>query len=204
MLAVGRQLINSSNDLGLTMHVSEIPKDSNSNSGHSPDAQAKHIPRLVVPLVIGAIIILIVLIFYALFSKAFWQSRELEQNQAKWESQRITHYRFSVDLPYSDASNGRTPLTVEVKDGIVVSVVDASGATISPNDKKDIAYSYSYALTISGLFSYANQTFWEKHPSINVTYDPNLGYPKTIYIIPYVEPCCQGLYFDVQEFQILP
>ena len=43
-----------------------------------------------ISLVIAAIVILLILIYNALFPKAYWQSRELEQNRAKWESQHIT------------------------------------------------------------------------------------------------------------------
>jgi len=186
------------------MTESQIPTDTNPTTGNTMSIRGKGIPKLLVPLVIGVIVVLIAVIYNALFPKAFWQSRELEQNRTKWESYHITHYRISLSLPYSSSNYDRMPLIVEVKDGNVISVVDAHGQTISPKDDEDIAYYYPDRLTIPGLFSYAYQTFWEKPPIIKVSYDPFYGYPETIYIDPYIEPCCQDFTFEVRNFEILP
>jgi hypothetical protein len=159
---------------------------------------------LIVLLGIGAIAILAYLLYYTLTFRAFWLSLELKQNQAKWESQHITHYRMSFDLPYSYINYDRMPLTVEVKDGKVVSVVDARGETISPEGDKNTANVYPYPFTIPGLFSYIYQAIWERPPVIQVSYDPALGYPESIYIDPYSEPCCQDFTFGVQDLQVLP
>ncbi len=158
---------------------------------------------LVVLLEIGAIVILAALIYNTLFPEAYWQSRELDQNLAKWQSQHITHYRMSVHLPYSTMRASPTPFTVDVRDGKVVSVVDALGQRISSENDADFSYDSQY-FTIPGLFSYAYQTIWEKPPLIRVFYDPALGYPDSIYVDPYTEPCCQDFAIAVQDFQVLP
>jgi hypothetical protein len=177
--------------------------NSNTTTDNTIGTPTKGIPRLIVPMTIGVTVMLIALIYNTLFPKAFWQSRELEQNQAKWESQHITHYRMSIILPFSSSNYDRMPLTVEVQDGKVISVVDVHGETVARDDN-DIAYYYPDRLTIPGLFSYAYQTFWEKPPTIKVTYEPDLGYPETIYVDPYTEPCCQDFTFEVRDFEVLP
>ena len=153
-------------------------------------------------LAIGGIVIL----YITLFPEAFWQSRELDQNRAKWESQHITHYRMSLNLPYDDYSYDQMPLTVEVKDGKVISATDARGETVSPAGTI-LVFSSPFdspsAFTIPSLFSYVYKTIWEKPPEIDISYDPTLGYPKSIYIDPYTEPCCQEFSISVQDFQVL-
>ena len=165
--------------------------------------KSKGIQGLILVLVIGAILVLIVMIYNSLFPEGYFKASELGQNQAKWESKHITHYRFVVDLPLYDNTTGRTPLTVEVKGDTAISVVDAKGATISPNDQADIAYDYSYALTVPRLFSYVNKQYLEKPPKIDVTYDPVPGCPASIYVDPYIEPCCQDFTITVRDFETL-
>src|SRR5262245_46004696 len=77
--------------------------------------------------------ILIVVGYNTLFSKESWQLRELEQNQAKWESQHITHYQMSIDYLGYASESAHTPIRVEVDDGKVMSVVDSLGNKV-PSD----------------------------------------------------------------------
>lgn len=187
------------------MRVSQIPTDSNPTTGDAKRAGGKRIHGLIVLLVIGATLVLIAVIYNIFFPKAFWQSRELEQNRLKWESQKITHYQISLYLPtriyyYYD----RMPITFEVKDGKVISMVNALGETVVPGDLWYNASDSPKTFTIPGLFSYADQKIRERPPVIRVSYNPSLGYPTEIYINPYVEPCCQDFSFTVQNFQVLP
>lgn len=130
---------------------------------------------------------------------------ELDKSRAKWDNAHITHYQMSIYIPYSSGGIGNLPmpLTVEVQDGNVVSVADAHGERVSPNDNVDSSYYYENYFTIPGLFSHVHQIYLEKPPSIRVTYDPTLGYPYSIYVNPYVEPCCQDYEIIVESFQVL-
>ena len=114
-----------------------------------------------------------------------WEN-QLKQNQAKWESQNITHYRMSVNLPYDFSGNGYgnlpMPLIVEVKDGNMISVVDALGEKVSFTGGGDFVYYYPNSLTVQGLFSYVYQWYLKKPPDIQVSYDPALGFPSSIFI----------------------
>jgi hypothetical protein len=185
------------------MTESQIPPNSNPNTGKTMTIRAKSIPGHIVLLVMGAIAILIALIYTVFLPKAFWQSRELEQNRIKWQDQNITHYRMSLTLPFTGSNYDQMPLTVEVKDDHVISVVDTHGETVSPDDE-ETAYYYPDGLTIPGLFAYADQTFWESPRTIKVTYDPVFGYPETLSVDPYTEPCCQDFSFEIRNFEVLP
>ena len=185
------------------MTESQLPADSDPAQQNGLSAPAKSLPWFVALLVIGGILVLIVLVYNALFPKAFWQSRELEHNRTKWESQHITHYRMSLDLDDPSPYENRMPLTVEVKDGKLVSVVDAHGQSVSAENDDDFGYEQQY-FTIPGLFSFAYKTVWENPPEILISYDPALGYPASIYVDPYTEPCCQEYAIGVQDFQVLP
>ncbi|MGA7194297.1 MAG: DUF6174 domain-containing protein, partial [Anaerolineales bacterium] len=87
------------------------------------------------------------------------------------------------------------------------SATDARGETVLPVDTPLVLFSpfdSPSAFTIPNLFSYAYQTIWKKPPEVEISYDPVLGYPKTIYIDPFTEPCCQEFSISVQDFQVLP
>ncbi len=132
-----------------------------------------------------------------------WKT-QLEENRAKWLGQHITHYRFSLSLPFSSNNYGRMPMAVEVKDGEVISVIDAHGVIVSPKDDAATASYYPDAFTIAGLFSIADHIFRDNPPSINVSYDSSLGYPVTIWVDPFTEPCCQDYSYEVRDLQVLP
>ncbi len=125
-----------------------------------------------------------------------WQA-ELTKNRAKWDSQHITHYRFQVAPP--DA----TPMIVEVKDGSLVSVVDIKGITYAVNASNKTLLDNSNFLTISDLFAYINDTYVRKPASMRVEYDPAMGYPTTIDVDPFVEPCCYDFTITVSNFHVL-
>ena len=186
------------------MTKSQIPTNSNSTTGNKKSTSAKSLPIFIVLVAIGVIVLLIPEIVKVLFPNASGQPYKLEKNRTKWESYHITHYRMSLALPPSDSNYNQMPLIVEVKDGIVISVVDAHGKIVSPTLAGDIVYGYPDNLTIPGLFSYTNKIYLEKPLSIDVTYDPILGYPTIIYVDPYAEPCCQEYTIEVKDFQILP
>jgi hypothetical protein len=129
---------------------------------------------------------------------------ELEKNRTKWESQRITHYQISLDPSFFSDNYGHTPYVIEVKDGEVVAVVDALGNRVSIEDTQSFAYPERELFTIPGLFTYVHQIFLAEPPMIRVTYDSTYGYPDSIFVDPYIEPCCQEYWIDVLEFRVLP
>ena len=122
--------------------------------------------------------------------------RDLQENQAKWESQQITHYQMTVDGDLLSSS-----LTIEVKDGSLVSAVNEQGEKVS-SDGHEMRY-YPFVFSIPALFDYISQTYAEIPPSMAVDYDPTLGYPVVIHVDPFSEPCCQDFSIYIQDFHIL-
>ena len=187
------------------MKESQNPKPNNPTQGNTINAWGIGIRKLVILiLVIGAIVVLISLIFNLLAPQinAYSQSSELEKNKAKWESHHITQYRMSVAfLGYGFNDNA---IWVEVKKGKVISLVDSLGNNVPPENIPDVGFRYPNAFTIPGLFSFAHQTILAKPNVLNISYDLTFGYPTDIYIDPYVEPCCQDSDIVVRDFQVLP
>jgi hypothetical protein len=153
----------------------------------------------IVGVIVTAIILLITVVIPN--TEVASEARELEQNQARWESQHITHYRMSLSIwGFLESADDydRMPLIIEVKNNEVVSVVDALGASWAPDYPV-----VSKAFTIDGLFSLANDWIWKKPVSIDVKYHPTLGLPTDITIDPWKEPCCQWGGYRIEGFEEL-
>ncbi len=122
-----------------------------------------------------------------------------------WESKKITDYRMLVSLPYGSAGFGRlsTPLSVEVRSDIVSSVVDANGNTVPLMDDEFATAWDRRLLTVPGLFDFLAEIYTENPVSLRVVYDDLLGYPSSIDVNPYMEPCCQGYSIVIHSFQVI-
>ena len=176
-------------------------KETNSVAQNILKPKTKSVSLFVVILAIGAIVALFI-IYKEIFPIGYLNSHELEQNRAKWESQHITHYQMSVD------GTGYAILLavdVEVKDGVVVKIVDnKSKKGLLPTEGVNTSYPYEQLFTVPSLFDYVYKSYLENPAAIRVTYDPTFGYPTTIYIDPYSEPCCQDFTFTISNFETLP
>ena len=135
------------------------------------------------------------------YSPANFES-ELKKNQAKWESKQISHYTISVDL--SGMNYDRTPWVVEVKSNDVVSIVNSNGTVVSPSEIGNYEDVSKQFFNVPALFSFVEQAYQDQPPMLRVEYDSNFGYPKSIYVDPWVEPCCQDYWIEVRDFHVLP
>ncbi len=183
------------------------PKDEGAKDQGPIDALVMSFFDLMKPLAIillaAGIIVFGYLIYNALFPKAYWQTRELEQNLAKWESQHVTHYRMRVngDCFFSSPEPRSQALLVEVKDNQVISVADWEGNELPPQD--ELRQSCMYLLTIPGVFSHA-RTVISEMPWSMLRYDPQFGYPADITYERWLEPCCDIFGMAIKELQVLP
>ncbi len=128
---------------------------------------------------------------------------ELEKNRMKWDSKLVTHYRMSVDLSEL-GTYGEAPWIIEVQEGDFVSITDPQGQIVLPTDYVDIPVKYQNFFTVPALFSYVEQTYLSEPPAIRIEYDTTYGYPKTIYVDPWVEPCCMDYTVVIRDLQMLP
>lgn len=120
-----------------------------------------------------------------------------------WEEAGISHYRFELTLSCFCAFRDQMPLTIEVKDGKVVSMTGVDGEAIASDD---INYEFflQYA-TIDALFTKIETAKADPEAGeVTVTYDPTLGYPVDA-AIDYIELAADDeMYFTISGFEALP
>ena len=120
-----------------------------------------------------------------------------------WEDAGIAHYRFALTLSCFCAFRDQMPLTVEVKDGKVVSMTYADGNAI-PTDDINYEFFQGYA-TIDNLFTKIETTKADPEAGeVTVTYDPTYGYPVEA-AIDYIKLAADDeMYVTVSGFETLP
>jgi hypothetical protein len=124
---------------------------------------------------------------------------ELERNRAKWDEAQINHYTMLVDAAGYAYTYNEIPWTLEVLNNRVVSAINAQGESVPVNDA-------AQEFTVTALFGLIEDYYQREPPvvSMRLTYNPTYGYPASIDINPWAEPCCQGFTIEVQDFKILP
>jgi len=127
---------------------------------------------------------------------------ELERNQSKWQDADITHYRFQLSVTCFCPVSGLMPMTVEVQNGEVVSIVDVNGQPYPSTDPMS-EFILQYA-TIDRLFSELGSDSVQKADKLTVTYDPTYGFP-TEAIIDFIELAADDeLYLSASGLEPLP
>jgi hypothetical protein len=122
----------------------------------------------------------------------------LAANRQKWESLHISHYRFILSISCFCGFNNRMPLTIEVKDGQLVSMLDRQGQPVT--EFLDIFGKYS---TIEKLFNVLDSALNGGADKVTVDYDAQYGYPQAI-VIDYVENAMDDeMGFTINKFEIL-
>jgi hypothetical protein len=126
---------------------------------------------------------------------------EYDQNLRKWDDANPTHYRFRLSLICFCIFTDQMPLTVEVKDGDVVSVTNQAGETVLPSD--DLYQYYEPYLTVDHLFAELGVVLSGEAEEVLVTYDSNYGYPANIAIDYIKEAIDDELSIQVSDFEVL-
>jgi hypothetical protein len=123
---------------------------------------------------------------------------ELRENQQKWAAQKITHYRFEVEIGCNCPWRSLMPLKIEVEDGQVVSMTDKDGQPTPAN----YAETFNKAASIEKLFSILDSAIGVAS-KVTVEYDPEYGYPTKIGIIYYKTITDSGIGYYVKSFEVL-
>ena len=123
----------------------------------------------------------IFLVLLAAFLSACGPSQRpaLHHTRALWESQAIRHYRFNFRIGCMCPWAAMMPLTVEVQDGAIVSMVGRNGADITP-----YLDTFRPHATIESLFDLVDSAISRRVYSLEVQYDPTYGFPASIIINP--------------------
>jgi hypothetical protein len=125
-----------------------------------------------------------------------------DPNLSKWQDANITHYRFKLGVSCFCPVGGIMPMTVEVLDGEVVSIMDVNGISFTSADPMyDFVVKYA---TIDRLFAELNTDSVRAADKLTVTYDQTYGFPTEI-AIDYIERAADDeLYLSASGFEPLP
>lgn len=126
--------------------------------------------------------------------------RALQSNREKWDSQAVSHYRFNLSIgcfcPYHEIM----PLTVEVKNGQVVSMTDVNGQPL----REELRANFDEAATVERLFAIVEQAASGGADEVKVEYDAAYGFPASISIDYIEEAIDDEIGYTVFNFEVLP
>jgi hypothetical protein len=124
----------------------------------------------------------------------------LHSNREKWDSQAVSHYRFNLSIgcfcPYHEIM----PLTIEVKDGQVVSMTDVNGQTV----REEFRANFEEAATVERLFAIVEEAASGGADEVKVEYDATYGFPSSISIDYIKEAMDDEISYHVLNFEVLP
>lgn len=123
-----------------------------------------------------------------------------QQNQEKWESQNINHYRFTVAVScFSPFANVK--VTYEVRNGQVVNQ-SVQTAPDNPVDETQVGDFYQPYNTIEKVFDYLGETIQDAN-NTTINYDPTYGFP-TLISIDWIELAIDDeMYLTLSNFEPL-
>ena len=121
----------------------------------------------------------IILVVLALIVAACSTSSEYDQKLKQWTDAGVSHYRYDLVIGCFCPFSQDMPLTIEVKDGKVVSITNVEGVLL---DASNPSYQYylEYA-TIDLLFAELKSEMTEAE-ELTVVYDPQYGFPSEVWI----------------------
>jgi hypothetical protein len=126
---------------------------------------------------------------------------EYEQNLKKWEEAQISHYRYQLFIGCFCPFVEDMPLTIEVKNGDVVSIARADGTFVNPADAP--YESYTVYATIDRVFLELEAALAGEADEVIVAYDPLYGFPASIAIDRIKEAIDDELSVQVSGFEVL-
>src|SRR5512138_1418306 len=118
-----------------------------------------------------------VLVLFVLSACSALGNTELKNARSRWEAAKITHYSYQLHVGCFCAFVEKMPLSIEVKDGQVVSMAYKDGTPVSAEEQQ-MFERYS---TIDKLFDFTAESI-QKADEIHVKYDPTYGFPSQVQI----------------------
>lgn len=97
--------------------------------------------------------------------------RDFEAAFARWHRAGLVNYAFKSTLLCFCGPDITVPMTVTVRNGVVVSVVDRGTGAPKP---------LTYRSSIDSLFSKVSEEIRLRPGRLQVTYDPALGFPRSL------------------------
>ena len=143
--------------------------------------------------------LLIALLILTLTLSACKGTSELNENRAKWDSLGVTHYRFELTIGCFCSFRDVMPVTVEVKDGQIVSLTDVNGQPLT----EEFRATFEKAATVDGLFAVAEENL-SNADQVEVTYDAQYGFPASIVVDQIKMAVDDEIAYYVGAFKALP
>lgn len=141
-----------------------------------------------------------ILVVLALILAACSASTEYDQNLKQWQDAGVSHYRYDLVIGCFCPFAQDMPLTIEVRNGEVISIARADGTLI---DSSDLNYEFyvKYA-TIDEVFAELRSEMAEAE-EVNVAYDPEYGFPTEVSIDRIKLAMDDELSLQVTNFKVL-
>jgi len=144
-------------------------------------------------------LILITLVFILAACSA--GGSELSRNKQTWEGANIFHYRFELSITCFCAFRDQMPLTVEVQNGEIISMVATDGSAIAIDN--DLYATFAQHATVERLFSDVESAVKDGADTVTVTYDSMYGFPADVQIDYSQNIADEELYLNASNFEAL-
>jgi len=144
--------------------------------------------------------LLIILLLVVLLTSCSSQNREAyEKNLALWKSKPVQHYRFNLKIGCMCPWSGMMPVTVEVQNGEMLTMVASNGGDITPFQD-----TFRPRGTVEGLFDTVYAAMSRGAYSLTVQYDGTYGFPTSIVVNPSKAIMDDETGYYVTNFEVLP
>jgi hypothetical protein len=121
----------------------------------------------------------------------------LTRNQQRWTTAQLTHYRYILEPVCFCPPDDTRPVTIEVTNGTVNSIRYLDDGTAA---KPDIFDKYA---TIDKLFALLQDALDQPDSRLNISYDPQLGYPSKAAIDYLPNAIDDEFYFRVRNVEAI-
>jgi hypothetical protein len=125
---------------------------------------------------------LIILPLLATVSCASSVPQELTTHEQLWKNQGLRDYDFTLERQAFAPEDWRGPINIQVRNGAAVSVTYVSNGEAVTGGKFDNADTIDKLFTMLKNAYAGKGEFEQKADTINVTYNPEMGYPTNFYI----------------------
>lgn len=144
------------------------------------------------------LLFILVALLLSLSTSKWEQKRELSRNREKWQAHNMLNYRYHVSIISYWGENALMPLTMEYRNGQLVSVLDRDGSVQE--------LWWDSVAGIEGIFQEMDTALARKLRDVQeITYDPTYGFPAYVKIY-YHETGVGGEYdrkYTISNFEVL-
>lgn len=144
-------------------------------------------------------LISLVILAVALSACSAIGSSQIESARRRWQAAGISHYRYELTVGCFCGFTDRMPLSIEVKDGQVISMRYRDGTPVGGADRG----MFSRYETIDKLIDFTAEA-QKKADEIHIQYEPTYGFPSAVNIDFIKQAMDDELSLTVSGFEALP